>query len=99
MEAFITAAGDGLVLNPDAREACQFCSVTSTNFFMRMLNLNFNNRWRDFGLMWVYIIFNVFGAMGLYWLARVPKGAKTEGSKAVPLTPTAPEKRRESLVR
>ncbi len=26
--------------------------------------------------MWAFIIFNVFAALGLYWLARVPKVKK-----------------------
>lgn len=29
--------------------------------------------------MFVYIIFNVFAAVGIYWLARVPKGKKYAG--------------------
>ena len=31
---------------------------------------------RDFGIMWVYILVNIFGAVGIYWLARVPKKSK-----------------------
>lgn len=27
--------------------------------------------------MWAYIIFNVFGALFLYWLTRVPKGKQS----------------------
>ena len=32
----------------------------------------------NFGIMWVYIGFNIFAAIGLYYLARVPKGAKAQ---------------------
>lgn len=35
------------------------------------------DRWRNFGIMWAFIIFNIFGALFLYWLTRVPKKAKT----------------------
>lgn len=28
--------------------------------------------------MWVYIFFNIAGAIGLYWLARVPKQSKAD---------------------
>ena len=27
--------------------------------------------WRNYGIMWAYVIFNIFAAFGLYWLARV----------------------------
>lgn len=42
----------------------------------------------SFGLMWVYIIFNIFGALVLYWLVRVPKKAKAEKETA-PIVKTA----------
>ena len=32
--------------------------------------------------MWVFIIFNVFAALGLYWLARMPKPKKEKMDKA-----------------
>ncbi|KAG9723024.1 hypothetical protein KCU73_g13820, partial [Aureobasidium melanogenum] len=32
--------------------------------------------WRNFGILWVYIIFNAVAAVGIYWLVRVPKKAK-----------------------
>ncbi len=31
---------------------------------------------RSDSIMWAFIIFNVFAALGLYWLARVPKVKK-----------------------
>jgi ATP-binding cassette subfamily G (WHITE) protein 2 (PDR) len=55
---------------------CQFCVVADTNTFLLSLSSSYDNRWRDFGLMWVYIMFNAFGAVGLYWLARVPRKRK-----------------------
>ena len=42
----------------------------------------------NFGIMWVYIGFNIFAAIGLYYLARVPKGAKAQ-EVSTP-TPEAP---------
>ena len=40
-----------------------------------------SNMWRNFGILWAYIIFNIFAALGVYWLARVPKGKKVEKTK------------------
>ncbi len=70
MTPYISAAG-GYLTNPNATSDCSFCSISSTNTFLAAFNIYYKTRWRDFGLMWVYIIFNVFAALGLYWLARV----------------------------
>lgn len=59
-----------------ARESsgdCLFCPVKDTSAFLANLDINFSERWRNFGLMWVYIGINIFLAMGCYWLLRVPK--------------------------
>lgn len=53
---------------------CAYCPIDSTNTFLTAVGIDYNNRWRDWGILWVYIIFNVFAALGLYWLVRVPKG-------------------------
>jgi hypothetical protein len=45
--------------------------------------LNYDLRWRNFGIMWAFIIFNVFGAVLFYWLARVPKKPKEEAEPAI----------------
>lgn len=77
LQDYIQMAG-GYVQNPQASgaEACRFCQIESTDQFLTGVNVNFANRWRDFGLLWVYVVVNVAGAMLLYWLCRVPKGKK-----------------------
>ncbi|RMD44427.1 hypothetical protein DV735_g711, partial [Chaetothyriales sp. CBS 134920] len=55
---------------------CSFCQLADTNVFLSAVAVNPDNKWRDFGLMWVYIVFNVFAALFFYWWARVPKGGK-----------------------
>ncbi|KAL3476699.1 ABC-2 type transporter-domain-containing protein [Aspergillus californicus] len=68
------SANGGYLLNPDARgsEQCNFCSLEYTNQYLGGLNIEFSNRWRDFGLLWVYIIVNTIGAIAFYKLFRVP---------------------------
>lgn len=41
-------------------------------------NICFLDGWRNFGLLWVYVAVNIAGAFGLYYLARVPRGAKAQ---------------------
>ncbi|KAK9244771.1 ABC-2 type transporter-domain-containing protein [Lipomyces tetrasporus] len=75
MAPYMSISG-GQVLNPDATSECKFCSVSSTNTFLASVASSYAHRWRNFGLIWVYIVFNVFGAIALYWLMRVPKRFK-----------------------
>ncbi|KIW60537.1 hypothetical protein PV05_00747 [Exophiala xenobiotica] len=77
LRPYIQAAG-GYLVDPDATQ-CQFCSLDNTDTFLSMVSISFAHRWRDFGILFVYIIFNVFAAVFIYWLARVPKGKKYAG--------------------
>ena len=66
----------GGYLTPGSAESttsCGFCSLDSTNTFLSLVSSSYSTRWRDFGLVWVYIVFNVFLALLSYWLFRVPK--------------------------
>jgi hypothetical protein len=45
--------------------------VFAAGHFARCRDMLFDNRWRDFGFMWAFCVFNVAAAAGLYWLMRV----------------------------
>ncbi|KAJ9488865.1 hypothetical protein VN97_g4403 [Penicillium thymicola] len=79
MRGYRTANG-GYLLNPDAQgsEQCNFCTFDYTNQYLSSLNIDFENRWRDFGLLWVYIIVNTVGAIVFYKLFRVPRRKKAK---------------------
>ncbi|KAM0433852.1 hypothetical protein ACHAPT_003795 [Fusarium lateritium] len=69
---FVQMAG-GTLQNPQANETCLFCPVASTDTYLATLDIHYSERWRNFGLIWIYVVFNVFAALGAYWLLRVPK--------------------------
>ncbi|KAG7126348.1 ABC multidrug transporter A-1 like protein [Verticillium longisporum] len=73
---YLSQAG-GYLADPDSTD-CRYCTISETNTFLASVNVSFEHRWRDFGLMWVFCIFNVFMAMFFYWLARVPKNKKAK---------------------
>lgn len=77
MGPYIKLAGTGYLQDPTATAECAFCTVSKTNSFLSQISSDFADAWRNFGLMWVYIAANIFGAVFIYWLARVPKGKKT----------------------
>ncbi|RMZ88596.1 hypothetical protein DV736_g4173, partial [Chaetothyriales sp. CBS 134916] len=77
MEPYINAFSGYLqAATEQSTTNCSFCQLKSTNTFLAAVAVNPDHKWRDFGIMWVYICFNVFGALFLYWLVRVPKGGK-----------------------
>lgn len=80
MQEYITVAG-GYLNNPSATSDCSYCTIGDSNLYLSAVNTSYDTRWRNFGLMWVYIFINVLGALAVYWLARVPKGKKVKTKK------------------
>ncbi|KAK5688623.1 hypothetical protein LTS10_000601 [Elasticomyces elasticus] len=78
MAPYLTQA-PGTLQNPMATSDCQYCALSSANQFLEGINVAWADRWRDFGLMWVYVGFNVFGAIFLYWFFRVRKSSGKSG--------------------
>lgn len=70
MAEFIQNAG-GYVENPSATSACSFCPMSDTNSFLHTVSVEPYQVWRDFGILFAYIMFNVCAAILLYWLFRV----------------------------
>ncbi|OHW94180.1 ABC-2 type transporter [Colletotrichum incanum] len=70
---FVQSAG-GYLLNDAATDVCAYCRMSTTDDFLANFEIKYEDRWRNFGVMWVYIGFNIVAACGLYWLVRVPKG-------------------------
>jgi len=66
----------GYMSDINATRDCKFCALEDTNVFLKNISSNYSQAWRNFGLLWVYIIFNVFAALALYWLVRMPKAKK-----------------------
>lgn len=54
-------------------EYCEFCQLSNTNEYLSTVNIRYEDRWRNFGIVLVYIVFNAVGALGVYWLVRVRK--------------------------
>ncbi|KAI8286692.1 ZEB2-regulated ABC transporter 1 [Colletotrichum sp. SAR11_240] len=70
---YVQSAG-GYLVDAAATNGCGYCRMATTDAYLAHFNINYDDRWRNFGLLWVYIAFNIVVACGLYWLVRVPKG-------------------------
>lgn len=72
LEKYATLAG-GQVLNKDATSSCEYCSLTVADQFTAQSGIYYSDRWRNFGIVWAFIIFNIFMATLLYYTFRVKK--------------------------
>ncbi|KAJ5995548.1 hypothetical protein N7481_002525 [Penicillium waksmanii] len=79
LNAYAVRTG-GYIENPNATSSCSYCSMSSTDTFLASVDSYWSDAWRNFGIMWAYLVFNIAVALGIYWWARVPKGNKTKGS-------------------
>ncbi|KAI9044993.1 ABC transporter CDR4 [Aspergillus affinis] len=76
MNPFLEITHNGYLKDPQATSECAFCPISETDAFLRGISSESSDAWRNFGLMWAYIAFNVVGTVFIYWLARVPKSQR-----------------------
>ncbi|KAL3491060.1 ABC-2 type transporter-domain-containing protein [Aspergillus germanicus] len=72
LDPFATETG-GNLLNPDATDMCRYCVISTADQFLSRFDIYYEDAWRNFGVFWVYILFNVAAAVGLYWVFRMPR--------------------------
>jgi ATP-binding cassette, subfamily G (WHITE), member 2, PDR len=71
LQKFIQAGAPGALYNPEAKQACQYCPIRNANQFLAGASIYPSDQYRNFGILWGYIAFNVSAAMTLYYLFRV----------------------------
>ncbi|KAG9049168.1 hypothetical protein FS837_010987 [Tulasnella sp. UAMH 9824] len=55
---FVSTFG-GYVQNPNATSDCQYCQFKVGNEFFNGLNMRYENRWRDLGIVYAFFGFNI----------------------------------------
>lgn len=77
MQPYLTGLGTGAgtLQNPMATSGCEYCSLQVADQFLAGSNIYWSERWRNFGLMWVYVGFNIFATVLLYYFFRVRKSS------------------------
>lgn len=74
MDPFMSYAG-GYLTNPDATSSCLYCPYQTTDQFMFSgFNIEYSHRWRDVGIMFGVIAFNILAIFTLTYLFRIRKG-------------------------
>ncbi|CAG8910041.1 unnamed protein product [Penicillium egyptiacum] len=79
---YATAAG-GQLLNPEATSDCSYCSLKVADQYLGTANIFYSERWRNFGIMWAFIGFNIFIATIMYYLVRVKRWSSADLKESV----------------
>jgi len=61
----------GYLSNPGETADCSYCPLSTADQFLAGVEIFYSQRWRNFGIVWAYIIFNIFAATVLYYVFRV----------------------------
>jgi ATP-binding cassette subfamily G (WHITE) protein 2 (PDR) len=77
MGPFVELAG-GYLVDGSSTTDCQYCSVGKSNDLLKVFSSSYAHRWRNFGILQGYVLFNAAMAVFIYWLARVPKNSGKE---------------------
>lgn len=72
LEPYLSKA-QGQLYNPDATSQCQYCPFSSSDEVLSLSEIYWSTRWRNFGIVWAYIFFNLLMAITLYFIFRVKK--------------------------
>ncbi|GMF49935.1 unnamed protein product [[Candida] boidinii] len=72
MAPFIDVIG-GYLKDANSTDICTYCKMSNTNAFLTSISAFKDQKWRNFGIFWVYIVVNIAATILIYYLFRVPK--------------------------
>eukprot|EP01113_Clastostelium_recurvatum_P049931 TRINITY_DN9334_c0_g1_i3.p1 TRINITY_DN9334_c0_g1~~TRINITY_DN9334_c0_g1_i3.p1 ORF type:complete len:1492 (-),score=487.16 TRINITY_DN9334_c0_g1_i3:90-4565(-) len=70
---FFASGATGYIANPDATSDCGYCQFSSGQQFYEGYGWSYDHRWRNFGFIIAYWIFNIVVATFFIYLFRKPK--------------------------
>ncbi|KAL2258872.1 hypothetical protein VTK26DRAFT_7643 [Humicola hyalothermophila] len=75
----LAGTAPGTLQNPFDDAACRYCPVSVADEYLAGVDIHWGDRWRNFGIMWAYIVFDVAVAILVYYLFRVKGKAPLGG--------------------
>ena len=80
MSAYLTQA-PGRLVNPTSTSRCEYCPLSNSDQFLASVAIDWNLRWRNFGIVWAYVVFNIVCAVLFYYMFRVKKWSGGNNSR------------------
>jgi ATP-binding cassette subfamily G (WHITE) protein 2 (PDR) len=78
----------GTLQDPSATSNCEYCSISVADQYLSGPRIFWSERWRNYGIVWAYIAFNIFIAITSYYLFRVKKWNRSAPSFKIPFLST-----------
>lgn len=74
-EAFLqNGATTGYIANPNATDQCGYCQYsTGEEFYQTNYSWGQHTKWANFGILLVFLFFNIFAVVALVYLRRKPR--------------------------
>lgn len=66
-------AAPGYLTNGNATDGCEYCALSNADQYLASVSMFWDERWRNFGIFWAYIAFDVAVAVLFYYAFRVMK--------------------------
>ncbi len=91
----LAGSAPGTLQNPEATSDCRYCPFSVADQFLAGSRIYWDERWRNYGIMWAFICFNIAIAVFVYYMFRVKKWnaksfsfpwSKKEDKKETPAT-------------
>lgn len=70
----------GYLENSSATSDCRYCSISVADQYLAGPRIFYSERWRNYGIVWAFVAFNIFVAVASYYLVRVKKWNKGSSS-------------------
>ncbi|KAK6515723.1 GTPase-activating protein [Arthrobotrys megalospora] len=67
--------------DPNSTVQCSYCTFQVSDQFLATSGIYYSQRWRNFGIVWAYVVFNIFATIVLYYLLRVKVWKSPEAKK------------------
>lgn len=83
LQKYLAAGAPGELYNPDATTNCKYCPISNADQFLAAVSISWSHVWRDFGIGWAFVVFNVAAAIFLYYVFRVRRPSKQQPKRLV----------------
>lgn len=70
MKTFLSYSS-GYIANPDATSDCAYCIYSVGDDYLKHISASYSNLWRNFGIFFIYIFFNLFAMVFFYYWLHV----------------------------
>ncbi|GMM58019.1 ATP-binding cassette transporter [Maudiozyma humilis] len=84
MESFLKT-NTGYIKNPNDTVDCAYCIYSVGDEYLSYVNAEYSHQWRNFGIYWAYIVFNIFAMVGVYYVIHVRQTKLLDPSKITKL--------------